>query len=141
MALTLIQQVRLLVADQDAAFPLLSDDSYDYFLTKNNNNVNRSALDAAKTILLTLAQRTNETVDIFTISGGAKSAEQYRLALEMFLRNPDLNPIITSANVYAGGISLEDMQANVDNMDNNYVKTPNQPESYTYSPLTNPFVI
>ena len=141
MALTAIQQVKLLVADLDAAFPLLSDESYDYFLTKNSGSVNRAALDAAKTILLVLSQRTSETVDIFTISGGQKSAEQYRLSLQMFLKNPELNPVLTSAGVYAGGISLSDMQANVNTLDNNAVHTANEPTSYTHQPLGNPFVV
>jgi hypothetical protein len=138
MALTLIQQCRLAVADMDPAFPLLTDDSYEYFLEKNNDNVTRASLDAAKTILLILSQRGSETVDIFSVTGGHKSAEQYRLALQLFLKSPELNPLMTSATVYAGGISLSDMQANIDNSDNNTVKTAN---SRSISSLDNPFVI
>lgn len=141
MALTLIQQCRLNVADLDATFPLLTDEHYEYFLTKHDNSVNRASVDAAKSILLILAQRNSETVDIFTISGGHKASEQYRLALQMFLKNPELNPVLTSANIYAGGISLTDMQTNVDTLDNNYVRTANEPESYTYPPLDNPFAV
>lgn len=140
MALTLIQQCRLAVADMDPAFPLLTDDSYEYFLEKNNSNVTRASLDAAKTILLILSQRSSESVDIFSVTGGHKSAEQYRLSLQLFLKSPELNPLMTSATAYAGGISLSDMQANVDTADNNYVKTANQSSSYGSS-LDNPFVI
>lgn len=141
MALTLIQQCRLNVADMDAAFPLLDDASYEHFLQKHNENVTRASLDAAKTILLILSQRGSETVDIFSVTGGHKSAEQYRLALQLFLRSPELNPLMTSATAYASGISLSDMQSNIDTLDNNAVKTPNAPSSYSNSSLTNPFVI
>ena len=124
MALTDIQKVRVAVADLDPAFPLLDDTTYEYFLEKNNNSITRASLDAAKTILFTLSQRTNQTVDIFSISGGSKSAEQYRLALQLYLRDPNLNPVYNSVTAYAGGISIADMQANVDNLDNNAVVSP-----------------
>jgi hypothetical protein len=121
MALTPIQQVKLQVGDMDINFPLLSDDSYNYFLEKNSNNITRASLDAARSILLILAQRTSESVDIFTVTGGHKSAEQYRLALQLFLKSPELNPVMTSAVIYAGGISKSDMSTNNSKIDTNYV--------------------
>lgn len=125
MALSLIQQVRLLIQDNNVSFPFLSDDEITYFLEKNSNNVNRSALDCAKVVLLQLSMRsTSETVDLFSISGGHRAAEQYRMALELFLRNPSLNPIYQGLNGYASGISVTDIQANIDNADNNAVITP-----------------
>lgn len=140
MPLTLIQQVRVEVADIDQEFPLLDDFTYQYFLDKNNDSVRRAALDAAKTILFQLSLRSDETVDIFSIKG-AKSAEQYRLALAMFLKNPAMNGVLTSANPYASGISFADMQNNIDNLDNNYVKTPEFPESLNTTNLDDPFSI
>ena len=121
MALTPIQQVKLQVGDMDINFPLLSDDSYNYFLEKNSNNITRASLDAARSILLILAQRTSETVDIFTVSGGHKSAMEYRLALQLFLKSPELNPVMNSAIIYAGGISKSDMSTNNSKIDTNYV--------------------
>jgi hypothetical protein len=121
MALTPIQQVKLQVGDMDINFPLLSDDSYNYFLEKNLNNITRASLDAARSILLILAQRTSESVDIFTVTGGHKSAEQYRLALQLFLKSPELNPVMNSAVIYAGGISKSDMSTNNSKIDTNYV--------------------
>lgn len=123
MPLSNIEKVRLAVADTDIALPILADSSYEYFLEKNSNNINRSALDAARTILLTLATRGDQTVDILSIKG-SKAAEQYRLALQMFLKSPDLNPVLNNCQGYAGGISLSDMQANNDAIDNNIVTTP-----------------
>ena len=133
-----IQELRVAVGDLDAAFPILDDSTYEYFLVKHEDSVRRAALDAAKTILFQLSMRTDETVDIFSIKG-AKAAEQYRLALQMFLRDPNMNPVLTSANGYAGGVSLQDMQDNIDNSDNNAIKTPNFSGAYTYPALNDPF--
>lgn len=124
MPLSLIQQVRLLVQDTDVAFPFLTDAEVTFFLERNTNNVNRTALECAKVILLQLSLRSNnETVDIFSLSG-SKAAEQYRMSLLLFLKNPSLNPVFQSVSGYASGISLVDMQSNVDNADNNSVTTP-----------------
>ena len=123
MALTALQEVRLLTQDNVTGLYIVSDDEIDYFLTKNNNSVNRASLDVARVILLNLSMRGDSTVDILSIKG-SKAAEQYRLALTMFLRDPNLNPVLTNCQGYAGGISLTDMQANVDNPDNNYVHAP-----------------
>lgn len=123
MALTPIQEVRLTVGDTSVEFPILTDSDYEYFLSRNEDSVRRASIDAAKAIILQLAMRTDETVDIFSIKG-SKAAEQYRLALIMFLKDPALNPVLTSGSGYAGGISHSDMQANNENTDNNYIVTP-----------------
>ena len=78
MAYTTIQQVRLEVADFDPSFPILSDSDYEYFLQKNNNSITRASLDAARTILLVLSQRTDESVDIFSVRG-SKAADADRI--------------------------------------------------------------
>lgn len=140
MALTPIQQVKLQVGDMDINFPLLNDDSYTYFLEKNNSNITRASLDAARTILLILAQRNSETVDIFSVSGTHKSAEQYRMALQLFLKSPELNPVLTSAGIYAGGISKSDMRANEANIDTNHVRTIKDNTKHIDS-LLNPFIV
>lgn len=125
MALTNIQKVRLEVADIDSAFPILADADYDYFLEKNNNNITRTAIDAAKTILLVLSQRTDETVDIFSIKGKS-AAEQYRLALQLFLRDPSTNPVLQNCEGWVGGISKSEMIQNDSDLDNNIVITPSE---------------
>lgn len=136
MALTLTQQVRLLVQDNAVGLYFVSDDEVLFFLDRNNQSVNRTALEVAKVILLQLSLRSNnETVDIFSLSG-SKAAEQYRLALQLFIRSPTLNPIFQNITAYAGGISKADIQANIDNADNNYISTPLNPETI-YS--TDPF--
>lgn len=125
MALTPIQQVRLLTQDTAVGMYFCSDDEIQFFLDRNSQNVNRAALETARVILLQLSMwSSNETIDIFSVSGGAKAAEQYRASLELFIRNPQLNPVFNSVSGYAGGISLSDMQSNSDTLDNNSVTTP-----------------
>lgn len=125
MALTAIQQIRLLTQDNAVGFYFITDEELQFFLDRNNQNVNKASLEAARVILLQLSLwSANESVDIFSISNGSKSASEYRASLEMFIRNPQLNPVYNSVNGYAGGISLSDMQANSDNCDNNSITTP-----------------
>lgn len=116
--LTEKEKVRLLIQDNQPEFYLISDAELDYLLEKNNNNITNTALEASKIILLSLAMRGDDQVDIFSIKG-SRSAEQYRLALETFLRNPDLNPALQLAEGYAGGVSKADMLLNNSNSDNN----------------------
>lgn len=112
MAFTDIQKVRIEIADTDITFPILSDDEYEYLLEKNNNSIRTAAIDAARIVLMKLSITSNdETVDIFSIKG-SKAAEQYREALKLYLKNPDLNPLLSSAMPYAGGLSRADMEAN-----------------------------
>lgn len=115
--LTEKEKVRLLIQDNQPEFYLISDAELDYLLEKNNNNITNTALEASKIILLSLAMRGDDQVDIFSIKG-SRSAEQYRLALETFLKNPDLNPALQLSEGYAGGVSKADMLLNNSNSDN-----------------------
>ena len=142
--LTEIEKVRLAVADTDPAIPFLDDETYQYFLDKNNTSIFLASLDAAKTILFILSQRsTNKTVDVLSISGGAKAAEQYRLALQLFLRDPYLNPIIRDAQIWIGNVSKEEMQANNSNLDNQYIASINSDTDVLKNDRypSNPFLI
>jgi hypothetical protein len=127
-----IQDLRYELGDTSAEFPIMTDAEYTYFLTKNSNALHRSAMDAAKSIMLKLSMRTDETVDIFSIKGSS-AAKNYMQALNMYIKNPDLNAIYDKVQGYAGGISKADMQANDANLDNNIVKDP-QAETFTYRP-------
>lgn len=134
MALTDLQKIRYELGDTDVSFPIMSDSEYEYFLEKNNYNVIKASLDAARVILFKLAQRGEETVDIFSIKG-TKAAEQYRLALQMYIKDPNLNPVLNNVRGYFGGVSISDMEANDANSDNNLVPTA-FPASY---PSSDPF--
>ena len=128
MAYTDIQKVRIEVADLDPGFPLLVDDEYTYLLEKNNNSIIRASVDAARIILLKLSQQTDETVSIFSVKG-SKASEQYRLALELYIKNPQLNPLYNNLQGYFGGVSISDMEANAANPDNNIVENPGKTDA------------
>lgn len=126
MALSLIEQVRFLVQDNTPGLYLISDEEIYFLLQRNYNNVDRTALEAAKVILLNLSMRGDQSVDIFSIKG-AKAAEQYRMALQMFIKSPDLNPILKNVQGWVGGVSKLEMELNDSNSDNKTVDTPSKP--------------
>ena len=117
MELSLIEQVRLLIQDNTPGLYVISDLEINYLLTRNNNNINRTALEAAKVVLLNLSMRGDSTVDIFSLKG-SKAAEQYRLALQLFIKDPNLNPVMQNVQGYFSGVSKSDMEANDANTDN-----------------------
>jgi hypothetical protein len=127
-----IHALRIELGDTSPEFPIMSDDEYNYFLSKHDWNIRRAAMDAAKSIMLKLSMRTDETVDLFSIKGSV-AARNYMQALQMYIKNPDLNALYDKVQGYAGGISKEDMLKNDTNLDNNIVKDP-QAETFTYRP-------
>ena len=137
MALTEIQKCRLEVADTDINFPILSDEEYEYFLKKQGNIVSRASLDAARTILLKLSQRSDESCDIFSIRG-SKMASEYRQSLQLFLKDPSTNPVLQNAKGWVGGTSFEDIITNLNNPDNNVVTSPSDSPYDTKSALNPP---
>ena len=126
MAVTpeMIMQVRYEVQDVTPGLYILDDTTITYYLTKNNESVARASLDAARAILLRLAMTsTEEIVDVFSIKTRYQ-AQEYRLALQLYLNNPSLNPLINNVRGYVGGVSISDMKANDANTDNNIVSSP-----------------
>lgn len=122
-----IQQVRIMV--QDTAGPglyFLDDETIQYLLDVNNGNIQRASLAAARLILMQLAMNsTDEKVDVLSLSG-SKAAEQYRLALQLFLKDPSMNPALTNAKGWAGGINLKEMYDNDHNPENNIIRPPSK---------------
>ena len=127
MALTDIQKLRLEVGDVDVSFPILDDTSYQYFLEKHSNNLNRAGLDAARAILFQISTRNSETVDVFSVKN--TSAESYRQALLLYIKDPNLNPLYKNLKGYVGGVSISDMAANNADLDNKIVENPGKTES------------
>ena len=134
MALSNLEKLRIEIGDNAGpGLYILDDDSLLYFLEKNNQNLPRASLDAAKTVLFNLSQRGDEVVDIFSIKG-TKASTEYREALKLFLRDPNLNPLLRNCRGWFGGISLVEMQANKDALDNNTVNTVMNPR-YIANPV------
>ena len=121
MALTDIQKVKLEIGLSGDAETLLTDEEITYFLEKNKNNIKKASLDAAKTVLFTLSQQVHERSGVELEIWGHTWFENYMQTLKLYLSNPNYNIAIEQAKAYAGGISLSDMQANIDNTDNNIV--------------------
>lgn len=114
LPLTPRDQVRLKVGDIDPDQEILPDEIYDQLLTDHSGNIRRAAREAAISLLFYLPRFTRERTGQIEVYG-AEWATNYRRALELFIKDPNLNAIV--ATPYAGGISRSDMQANVDNPD------------------------
>lgn len=114
-----IQKIRYELNDNSTGLYILDDSTITYYLEKNNGSISRSSIDCCRAILLRLAMDSRDsTVDVLSIKT-SKQAEQYRLALELYLKDPSLNPLISSAGVWAGGISKSEIALNNSNPDNN----------------------
>lgn len=136
MALTLNQQVRLLCQDNTPGLYIISDDEIDFLLERNNNNVDKAVYEALQIMLRYLAQRGDESIDVFSIRG-SKAAEQMRLAIELYLKDPANNPLYKNLKGYVGGVSISDMAENNANLDNNIVENPGKTDAlFTTGPFT-----
>mgnify|MGYP000131347398 CR=1 FL=1 len=127
-----IHALRMELGDTDVTLPIMSDTEYRYFLDKNDWSIRRAALDAAKSILLKLSMRSDESVDIFSVKGTG-TAKQYMQALQMYIKNPDLNQNLQNLQGYAGGVSISDMRANDATTDNNVIVQPSTSPSFPTS--------
>lgn len=103
---------------------LLVDTEVDYFLTKNSNDIIKASIDCARTILFKLSQSVRSRNDLLEIYEEQKFT-QWMKALDEFVKANDPSSVIhsigkalSSAQGYAGNISLSDMQANNANLDN-----------------------
>lgn len=134
-----IIKVRYNVQDVEIGLYILPDETYEYILEKNSGSIDRSSLDAARMILLRLSLNSIDSqTDVLSIKT-SKQAEQYRLALELYLKSPMLNPIIANAGGWAGNVSRTEMQANNTNPDNYVTDLAKQSDLSVYP--DNPFSI
>jgi hypothetical protein len=108
MALTDIEKVRIEYGDTNQELPLLSDEEIQYFLDKNSQSIRLASIECARVALFKLSQTGDEQVSIFSIKG-SKSASEYREALKLYINNASLNPMFSTAQGYAAGISKSDM--------------------------------
>lgn len=114
-----LQAIRYELNDNSPGLYILDDSTISYYLVKNQGSIARTTVDCAKAILFRLSMDSKDsTIDVLSIKT-SKQAEAYRLSLELFLRNPSLNPLIANASVWAGNISKSEMCENNRNPDNN----------------------
>ena len=130
---TPIEAVRIEIGDDAGpGLEILSNQTIGYFLEKNGNSVARASMDAARAVLMRLAQQGDEKIDVISLNG-AKMASEYRQALQLYLRDPNLNPIMNSLKGYFGNTSKEDIFSNNSDLNNNIVKDPSK-EYSNYKP-------
>lgn len=118
MALTLIEQLRLELGLNAIDDELLTEAELEHFLEKNKMNLRKSAVDAAKTLLFILSSRVHERSGTELEIWGHTWFENYMKALKLYLNDPNYSIGIEQAKAYAGGISISDIRANVENSDN-----------------------
>lgn len=118
MALTPIQQVRILIGDvpNSPFYMLFTDEELQFFLDQNNGNVQLAARMAAISAAFQLAgwSTRERTGDIEVWSS---LSTQYLKALENLIDNPIVN-LPNGMMPWAGGISWADVCANNHNPDN-----------------------
>lgn len=112
MALTPVEQVRLLIGDTPSSpfYPLYTDEEIQQFLDLNNNNVIAAARMAAISASFILAGwNTRERTGDIEVWNSLST--QYLKALDNFLDNPVVD-LPNGMMPYAGGISWADVCAN-----------------------------
>lgn len=120
MALTAIEQVKLeigLVGLDQTDIPF-GDAEIQYFLDKNNQNIKRTSLDCAKSILFILSRYVKEVSGPELQLYGNQWFENYMKALKLYIQDPNFSIAISMGKAYAGGISASDAAANFANSDN-----------------------
>lgn len=125
---------------------LLTDVEVDYFISKNSGNTTQAAVEAARVVLFKLSQNVRSRWDNAEVYED-QLFKQWSEALQVFVERNDegslsasLSIAVSKANGYAGNISLADMQANDENVDNNTIV---KQRDYEYgSPSSdNPFLV
>lgn len=125
MAITpeLILAVRYELGDVDISLPMISDEEYTYYLTKHSESVTRAAVDAAKALLFRLSIRNDYVIDVLSVKG-SKAAQAYKEALQLYIKNPDLNGLLRTVSGYIGNTSKSDILSNNNTLDNQAVFPP-----------------
>lgn len=137
-----IQKIRYELNDNSGpGLYILDDDTISYFLTTQNGSIARASLDCARTILFKLSiESTDEVVSVLSLKG-SKAASEYRQALQLFVSNPYLNPLIGNANIWCGNVSRSEMQSNNNTCDNNIPSLAVQSLDTSCKSTDNPFSI
>jgi hypothetical protein len=128
-----IDRVRLMTGDILPDIEFLTDDIYQYVLTKNSDSEKQSALECARYILPSLARYARERAGDIEYYG-SEFFRNYKEFLLLLIQNPHSGFI--EAMPYAGGISQADIRANISNLDtptNRFYKSYLPQEALKYS--------
>lgn len=104
-----VDRIRLITGDIWDDMEYLTDNDYQYYLDRNENNERRAALDCMRSILLKLSRGARERTGDIEVYG-SEYFKNYLQALMLVLKNPDI--ALSLAVPYAGGISKTDMFLN-----------------------------
>jgi hypothetical protein len=111
--LTAVEQVKILIGLKYTDEPLIDDVDIEFFLEKENNNVDRAARRTALAVLFTLSQYLHEKSGMELEIWGHTWFENYKKSLELFLKDPSYNVSLNMAKVFCGGIDVQDIQASM----------------------------
>lgn len=122
--LTAVDQVKILVGLKYLEVPLIEDVDIEYFLELSNNNVVNAAKRTANAVLFTLSQYLHEKSGLELEIWGHTWFENYKQALEMFLKDQNYNVALNLSKngVYASGVNVDDI---LTNMNDENIYTPN----------------
>ena len=107
-ATNVVDEIRLRLGDIDTDFPLMGDEEYQYFLTKNPRDLTSALLGAAQSLLFYISRYTRERAGMIEVYG-AEAFQNYLAAYKLLLSNP-LGALNLSPVPYFGGISKSDIQ-------------------------------
>lgn len=116
----MIMQVRYEIGDTDVSLPMVTDAEYTYYLTKHSESITRAAMDVAKALLFRLSMKSDYTIDVLSVKG-SKAAQAYKEALQLYVKNPDLNGLLRTVSGYIGNTSKVDILSNNNTLDNQAV--------------------
>ena len=120
---TEIQAIRYELQDSEVGLYILDDATISYYLTKHSGSITQTSLDCAKAMLFKLSSNaSDEQVDIFSIKG-SKASQEFREALKLYIKDPSLNRLYSTAQPYIGNTSKSDIALNNSVLDNQFVQS------------------
>jgi hypothetical protein len=93
---------------------ILDDETYTYYLTKNENNERRATRDLFTVLLFALSRYTQERAGQLEVYG-QQYFQNYLAAVKLAITNPSIDSI--TAMPFAGGISRTDMDERASDTD------------------------
>jgi len=118
MALTPVEMVRFIIADSEGGkfYPMLSDEQIEDALVLYNNDIRKAASFCAGVVIRILAQKSTKEV-YGDIEVWAEDRKLYLESLKLLQNDPSIT-IPANFIPYAAGISVSDMGASSDDVDN-----------------------